>query len=135
MHKYKFGWHGDGGLGERLIQSILIGKKTASVCPAYDPVDADVKEGQEVLLIDKNGGTRGVLRITRVEHRPFAELDETIADCDGLSLADLKDKLHYANSRNIRPEEEMRIVYFELIPTQTPQSKTMVQRLSRWRES
>ncbi|MBI3550635.1 MAG: ASCH domain-containing protein [Elusimicrobia bacterium] len=120
MRKFKFGWYGDQGLGEQLIQAILQGKKTACVCPAYDPTDADVAEGEELLLVDKNNAGRGVVRIQRIELRPFGTLDEGVAARDGMTLEELKKKLSFANSREFRADEEMRITYFELVASKPP---------------
>lgn len=115
MRKYKFGWHGDNGLGEQLIQAILAGRKTACVCPAYDPADSDVREGEELALSDKHGSERGVIRVTAIEARTFSELDDVLAAQCGTTLEELISLLHYANSRKIRPDEEMRITRFELL--------------------
>lgn len=120
MRKFRFGWYGDNGLGEDLIQRILLGVKTACTAPAYDPVDADLKAGEEVLLTDKAGNARGLLRITAVEVRPFGSLDEEVARREGLTLAELKDKLNYANSREFAPDEEMRVTTFELVSQRAP---------------
>ena len=49
---YQFGWFGDNDLGERLIQAVLQGKKSATACPAYDPEDADLKKGDVLQIVD-----------------------------------------------------------------------------------
>ena len=47
MKRFRFGWYGDGGLGEKMIQAIMAGRKTATACPAYDPEDADLKVARD----------------------------------------------------------------------------------------
>ncbi len=114
MKRFRFGWYGDGGLGERMIQTILAGRKTATSCPAYDPEDADLKADDELQLLDKHGTERGRLVVTLVEVRPFGTFDEALAQKEGVSLPELKEKMNFANGRQIRDDEEMRVVHFRL---------------------
>src|SRR3954447_23841110 len=107
MKRFRFGWYGDGGFGERMIQNILGGRKTATSCPAYDPEDADLKPGDELALVDKHGAVRGQLMVTEVEHRPFGRFDEALAAAEGVTLQELRDKMHFANGRQVRDDEEM----------------------------
>src|ERR1041385_6535253 len=113
--KFKFGWYGDGGLGDRLIEAIIAGRKTATVCPAYDPEDADLKAGDRLELTDKHGKVRAHLFVNGIEVRTFGSFDEKLALRDGSTLEDLKKSVAFANGRELRPEEEMRVVYFELL--------------------
>lgn len=115
VKRFRFGWYGDGGLGERMIQTILAGRKSATSCPAYDPEDADLKTGDELQLVDKHGAVRGLLVVTLVELRAFGRFDEALAEKEGVTLAELKEKLNFANGRQIREEEEMRVVHFQLV--------------------
>ena len=110
---YKFGWFGDGNLGERLISNILSGKKTASSCPAFDPEDAELKEGDFLQLTDKHGKARGTLVVTGTEIRCYGDFDSALAEREGTTLEELKASLQFANGREIRPDEEMRIIYFK----------------------
>ena len=87
--RFKFGWFGDGGLGEKLIQKIVSGQKTATSCPSYDPDDADLRAGDLLELTDKHGRVRAQLTVTQVELR--------------------------ATGRELRSDEEMRVVYFRLL--------------------
>ncbi|MDE2491493.1 MAG: ASCH domain-containing protein [Elusimicrobia bacterium] len=114
MKRFRFGWYGDGGLGERMIQAILAGRKTATSCPAYDPEDADLKAGDELELVDKHGSVRGRLVVDGVEVRPYGSFDDALAAAEGVTLAELKEKLGFANGRAIRDDEEMRVVRFRL---------------------
>jgi uncharacterized protein YhfF len=115
MKRFRFGWYGDGGFGERMIQTILAGRKTATSCPAYDPEDADLQQGDELELVDKHGSVRGQLVVTSVEHRPFGSFDEALAAEEGITLAELKEKMNFANGRQVRDDEEMRVVHFRVI--------------------
>ena len=123
MKRFRFGWYGDGGLGERMIQTILAGRKTATSCPAYDPEDADLKAGDELQLVDKHGASRGQLVVTLVELRPFGSFDEPLALKEGVTLPELKDKMNFANGRQLREDEEMRVVHFRLVRS-SPGTKT-----------
>lgn len=115
MKRFRFGWYGDGGLGERMIQSILAGRKTATACPAYDPEDADLKAGDELQLVDKHNNVRAQLVVTMVELRTFGSFNEDLAQREGVTLAELKEKLNFANGRQIRDDEEMRVVHFRVV--------------------
>lgn len=112
--RFKFGWFGDGGLGERLIEKILAGRKTATCCPAYDPEDADLTVGDVLELTDKHGRARAALTVTRVELRPFSSFDEALAAAEGTTLAELVENARFANGRALRPDEEMRVVHFQV---------------------
>lgn len=114
---FKFGWFGDGGLGERLIQLILDGRKTATICPDYDPVDSDLKAGDALDLQDKHGKSRGMLVVIAVEHRRLDQVDEMLATHVGMPLADLRESLRFANGRELRPDEMLRVTFFRLVGT------------------
>lgn len=113
--RFRFGWVGDGGLGERLIQSILAGQKTATCCPAYDPEDAEIKAGDRLELSDKHERPRARLLVTSVELRRFDSFDSALAAAEGSSLGELLENARFANGREIRADEEMRVVYFRMI--------------------
>ena len=115
MKRFRFGWYGDGGLGEKMIQAILAGRKTATACPAYDPEDADLKVGDELQLVDKHGTVRAQLVVTIVELRSFGSFNEDLAQREGVTLPELKEKMNFANGRQIREEEEMRVVHFRVV--------------------
>ncbi len=115
MKSFRFGWYGDGGLGEKMIDAILAGRKTATACPAYDPEDADLKSGDELELTDKHGRVRGRLVVSAVEHRSYASFDDALARAEGVPLSELKEKLDFANGRQLRPSEEMRVVHFRVV--------------------
>ena len=97
-----------------MILAILAGRKTAVSCPDYDPEDAELKAEDALELVDKHGGVRGQLVVTRVEVRPFGGFDEALAEKEGTTLQELKEKMNFANGRQIRPDEDMRVVHFRL---------------------
>jgi uncharacterized protein YhfF len=111
---FKLGWLGDGGIGERLIEAILNGRKTATSCPASDPEDACFQVGDTLGLFDKHNQQRGTLRVTRIELRRFAQFDDNMARAVGLPLSELREATHFANGREVAPEEQMRVVHFEV---------------------
>ena len=115
LKRFRFGWYGDGGLGERMIQAILAGRKSATACPAYDPEDADLKAGDELQLVDKHGHERARLVVIGVELRSFGSFDDQLAEREGVSLAELKEKMNFANGRQLKDVEEMRVVYFRVL--------------------
>lgn len=113
--RFRFGWYGDNGLGERMIQAILAGRKTATACPAYDPEDADLKAGDELQLVDKHGTVRANMVVTVVENRTFGSFDEDLARREGVTLDELREKMNFANGRKIRDDEDMRVVHFRVV--------------------
>ena len=113
--KFKFGWFGDAGLGERMIQKILEGRKSATCSPAYDPEDADLVAGDRLELRDKHNKLRGVLVVKAVESRTYGTFDEALAAREGSTLAELREHIKFANGRELRPDEDMRVVYFEVV--------------------
>lgn len=115
MKELRYGWYGDGDLGEAMILKILAGGKTATVSPAYDSKGADRVQGDELRLVDKRGAARGTVLVTLVETRAYGSLDDELAVKTGLPLVELKEKLDFANGRRIRDDEEMRIVHFRLV--------------------
>lgn len=115
MRRFKFGWYGDNNLGEALIRKVLAREKTASVCPSYDPQDADLQAGEKMLLVDKHNKVRGTLLVTRVENRALKNVDEALAAAIGTPLAELLESLSFANGRELKLDEELRVTYFELL--------------------
>ncbi len=110
---FKFGWYGDNGLGEALIEKIISNEKTATMCPAYDPQEATV--GETLRVVDKAGKTRANIRIVRIETRRFGDVDDGLARMIGSSLDDIRRITSFANSRSISEDEEMRVTHFELL--------------------
>ena len=113
VREMRFGWYGDEGLGEALIQRILLGRKSATSSPTYDAQEAD--EGDSVKVIDKTGKHRCTIKITRVVIIPWGDIDEAVAKALGLTLEEAKRAANFANSRELTGDETVRISYFELI--------------------
>ena len=53
--------------------------------------------------------------MTAIELRAFSSFDEALAAREGTSLKELRESLQFANGRSIQEDEEMRVVYFELV--------------------
>lgn len=100
-----------------MIAAILSGRKTATACPAYDPEDSELKAGDELQLVDKHATERARLVVTLVEVRAFKTFDDALAREEGVTLAELKEKMNFANGRSIREDEEMRVVHFRVLST------------------
>ena len=115
MKRFRFGWYGDGGLGENLIREIVAGRKKATSCLAYETEDLGIKEGDLVNLVDKRGRSHATLAITKIEIRLYGTFDETLAAASGVSLAKLKEMTRFANGREPWADEEMRVVYFRVV--------------------
>jgi uncharacterized protein YhfF len=115
LKTFKFGWYGDGGLGERLIQDIVSGRKTATSCLAYETEDAGLQEGDRLNLVDKRGTSYATLVVTKIEIRHYGTFDESIARASGTTLAELKAKTKFANGREPWADEDMRVVYFKVV--------------------
>ncbi|MCX5789526.1 MAG: hypothetical protein NTX64_13635 [Elusimicrobia bacterium] len=120
MRRFKFGWYGDNNLGEQLIQQVLTAQKTASVCPSYDPQDADLQAGEKMLLVDKHNTVRGTLLVTLIENRALKDVDEPLAEAIGTTLPELLEQLSFANGRALKLDEELRITHFRLLAEQAP---------------
>jgi uncharacterized protein YhfF len=113
--RFRFGWYGDGGMGEKMISSVLAGHKTATACPAYDPEDAELKAGEDLELVDKHGTLRAQLVVTSVELRAFSAVDQALARCVGVTLPEFKEKMDFANGRKVRDDEQIRVVHFRVV--------------------
>jgi uncharacterized protein YhfF len=115
LRTFKFGWYGDGGLGDRTIEEILSGRKSATSCLAYEAEDAGIQEGDKLELVDKRGTSRGRLLVVKIEIRLYGAFDEGLAAAHGMSLEKLKELTRFANGREPFQDEEMRVVFFRLI--------------------
>ena len=111
---YRFGWYGDAGMGETLIQLILDGRQTASACPASEP--EDIRAGETLVLIDKAGRERGRILVTRIETRRFDGFEAGLEGELGLPLERFREMFPPAEGRAPRPDEPMRVTHFELLP-------------------
>jgi signal transduction histidine kinase/uncharacterized protein YhfF len=74
----EFGHADDGGLGERLLQLVLEGRKTVSVALAreWDLEGGPPRPGQRVPVVDASGNKRASVEVVRVTVVPFAAVDD-----------------------------------------------------------
>ncbi len=84
----RFGGDGDGGLGERLIQQILDGTKTAtcdlkSLCSAQELADLGARPGWLETVVDGEGRPRCNVRVTAVYETPFGDPDPRLVRGEG----------------------------------------------------
>src|SRR5262245_51378831 len=112
--KIQLGWYGDDGLGERMIQLILDGRKTVTTCPAYDKGDVEAQVGDRITLTDKHGRARCVIEVLRIEIRPLGKFDEALASAAGMTLAQLNENVRLGNARQVKEDEDMRVVVFRV---------------------
>ena len=73
----EFGHDDDGGLGERLIELVLSGRKTASVSLAreWELEGGAPRIGQPLPIMDHRGVRRGTVEVVRVAVLPFSLID------------------------------------------------------------
>jgi signal transduction histidine kinase/uncharacterized protein YhfF len=78
----EFGHEGDNGAGERRIQGVLDGTRTATVSLAreWDLEGGPPRIGQRLPVMDHRGNRRGEVVVTRVSVLPFGEIDEAIVE-------------------------------------------------------
>ncbi|MCY8315514.1 ASCH domain-containing protein [Bacillus vallismortis] len=86
--KSTFGWEGDDGLGEQLIQQILAGEKTATCAPKSLYSKDELSEvyqtaGQLVTVYDKDGNPRCNIKVTDVFETTFGAPDMRLVKGEG----------------------------------------------------
>lgn len=84
----RFGWDGDGGLGDRLIEQIIAGEKTATCGfrAAYEPDELEETRagaGELHAVLDTSGARRCVIRVTEVFECPFGSPDPRLVRGEG----------------------------------------------------
>lgn len=75
-YRLEFGWPGDEGLGERLIQEVIDGKKTATCAPRVDYTEEDLAEvvasvGETVDVVDADGEVQCKVKMVAVYETTF----------------------------------------------------------------
>jgi uncharacterized protein YhfF len=86
--KMRFGGDNDAGLGERLIQQILDGIKTAtcdlkSLCTEQELADLHAQPGWFETVVDNQGNPRCNVRVTAVYETPFGNPDLSLVRGEG----------------------------------------------------
>lgn len=96
----QFGWRGDHGLGERLIQQILAGTKTATACPrvlySFEELRA-LKEsvGHRMTVVDKLGKARCTILQLEVFETSFGAPDRRLVLGEGFKDAESFKRAHH----------------------------------------
>ncbi|MCY7916609.1 ASCH domain-containing protein [Bacillus vallismortis] len=86
--KSTFGWEGDDGLGEQLIQQILAGEKTATCAPKSLYSKDELSEvyqtaGQLVTVYDKDGNPRCNIKVKDIFETTFGAPDMRLVKGEG----------------------------------------------------
>jgi len=84
----RFGWDGDDGLGDRLIEQILAGTKTATCGFLLDYTPEELEEaltgkGGLQSVRDSSGAHRCTIRVTDVFECPFGDPDPRLVSGEG----------------------------------------------------
>jgi signal transduction histidine kinase/uncharacterized protein YhfF len=76
----EFGHDEDGGLGERLLEMVLDGRKTVSVALAreWDLEGGPPRPGQRVPVLDASGAKRAGVEVVRVTVVAFSDVDDDV---------------------------------------------------------
>jgi uncharacterized protein YhfF len=76
----EFGHGDDGGLGERLLDMVLDGRKTVSVALAreWDLEGGPPRPGQRIPVLDATGTKRACVEVVRVTVVPFGDVDDDV---------------------------------------------------------
>ncbi|QBD76454.1 ASCH domain-containing protein [Ktedonosporobacter rubrisoli] len=87
-HKLEFGWEGDNGLGMRLIQQILDGKKTATCAPLFGYTQEEITEifahkGELVTVTDKEQRPWCNVRMVDIFQTTFGNPDPRLVRGEG----------------------------------------------------
>jgi signal transduction histidine kinase/uncharacterized protein YhfF len=80
----EFGYEGDEGLGERLIEQVRTGAKRVSVCLAreWDLEGGPPRIGQLLPIHDHSGRGRGAVEVLQVTELPFAMVGDDVVAAD-----------------------------------------------------
>ncbi|MEA2319371.1 MAG: hypothetical protein QOD44_3560 [Solirubrobacteraceae bacterium] len=80
----EFGYEGDEGVGERLIEQVRTGAKRVSVCLAreWDLEGGPPRIGQILPIHDHAGRGRGAVEVLQVTELPFAKVGEDVVAAD-----------------------------------------------------
>jgi uncharacterized protein YhfF len=81
----RFGYDGDDGLGDRLLESVLRGDKTATSSLAVEYLSGGPlpRVGQHLTLVDSQGIARGTVQTTGVTITPLNLVGDDVARAEG----------------------------------------------------
>jgi signal transduction histidine kinase/uncharacterized protein YhfF len=84
----EFGHEDDDGLGERLIEAILAGRKTVTVSlhRECELEGGTPRIGSRLPVLDHLGRRRGVVEVTKVAVMPFGEIDEAVVAAESAGM-------------------------------------------------
>jgi uncharacterized protein YhfF len=88
-----FGYEGDGGLGDHLIELILAGRKTVTISLAreWDLEGGAPRIGQRLPVIDRHGRKRASVEVVRVTVVPFSEIGPDVVDAEATGAGSHED--------------------------------------------
>src|SRR5699024_12575965 len=88
-----FGYEDDGGLGDRLLASVLRGAKTATTSLAVEYLSGEPlpRVGERQILKDHAGQVYGIVETTRVAIIPLNQVGDDVAEDEGEGFADAAD--------------------------------------------
>lgn len=86
----EFGYDGDGGLGDRLIQAVLRGDKTATSSLAIEYLSGEPlpRVGERLTLVDHGGRAYGTVETTATTIIPLHLIGDDVAFAEGEGYAD-----------------------------------------------
>ncbi|HEY1597938.1 MAG TPA: histidine kinase [Thermoleophilaceae bacterium] len=135
----EFGHENDEGSGERLIRSILEGRKTAAISLAreWDLEGGTPSLGQRLPIRDQDGLRWGEVEVTRVVVLPFGQIDPDVVNAESAGASTLDEwradqRRFYDGCRDetavllgepgwrITDDEPMTIVWFRLAEATPP---------------
>lgn len=88
-----FGYDGDGGFGDRLVEAVLSGAKTATASLAVEYLSGAPlpRVGEQLPLVDSAGRRRGTVETTRVTIIALSDVGDGIAHDEGEGFADARE--------------------------------------------
>ena len=114
----RFGYDGDDGLGDRLLESVLRGDKTATSSLAVEYLSGEPlpRVGQHLTLVDSQGIARGTVQTTGLTITPLNLVGDDVARAEGdvsaLVRADAGDP-----AWQLREAEPVVVHWFRLVPS------------------
>jgi signal transduction histidine kinase/uncharacterized protein YhfF len=89
----EFGYEGDGGLGDELIERVRTGRKTATVSVAreWDLEGGPPRLGLRLPVRDHRGNRRATVEVTRVACLPFGAIGGDVVDAESTGTATVED--------------------------------------------